>query len=95
MQRIIQILFDTLPEATDVCSAAEFLLPYIREDIVTAVPSVLGQQVALRSQLSLLETFTLIRTTHVQSADISYITASSANETADKQSLLYTRSPAR
>ncbi len=66
MQKIIQILFTTLPEAADVCSAAEMLIPWIKGEIVAQLPPLLGQQVALRPQLSLLEMFTPIRSAHAQ-----------------------------
>ena len=61
MQRITQILFNTLPEAVEICSAAELLIPYTQKNPPLPPPQFLGQQVTLRPGLSLLEIFTLIR----------------------------------
>jgi hypothetical protein len=72
MQRVTQILFDTLPEAVETCSAAELLIPYIQDDLPSPLPLFLGQQVMMRPRLSLLETVTMIRsveTTPVLVAD--------------------------
>jgi hypothetical protein len=70
IQRIVQILYNALPEASDVCSAAEFLIPYITRETDSSLPPLLGQQIACRPDLSLLETFTIIRPADVQPADI-------------------------
>jgi len=61
MQTITQSLRVALPEAIETCAAAEMLIPYIKEDTFTGVPRFLGQQVALRPQLSLLEIFNPIQ----------------------------------
>ncbi len=71
MKKIIPILFGTLPAAAEVCSAAELLVDYIKEETFTQFPSLLGQQVALRPELSLLETFTMIRSADIQPATTS------------------------
>jgi len=61
MLYIIRVLFNVLPEARDICSAAEHLIPYVQDDSPLPTPLFLGQQASLRPRLSLLETFTLIR----------------------------------
>lgn len=66
MQRIIQILYATLPEGADVCAAAEFLISYITRETDSDLPLLLGQRVACRSELSLLEIFTTIRPASIQ-----------------------------
>lgn len=66
MQRIIQVLFATLPESVDVCSAAERLLPYINGERAFSSLSLLGQQVALRPELSLSEIFTITHPANTQ-----------------------------
>jgi len=69
-QRIIQLLHDTFPEATEVCSAAEFLIPYITQETTSDLPPLLGQRVACRPKLSLLETFTTIRPANLHNVNI-------------------------
>jgi hypothetical protein len=79
MQRIIQILYATLPQAAEVCSAAEFLIPYITKEIDSNLPSLLGQQVACRPGLSLLETFTTIRPAEIDPVEIPFCAATAAS----------------
>jgi len=66
MQKIIQLLFNILPEAVNICTTAKYLIPYIKEDTFTDFPPLLGQQIALRPQLTLIETFTPIRSTEIE-----------------------------
>jgi hypothetical protein len=70
MQRIIHVLYNALPEAAEVCAAAEFLIPYITRETDSSLPLLLGRQVACRPDLSLLETFTVIRPADVEAAGI-------------------------
>ncbi len=69
MQLIIRSLYSTLPEVAEVCAAAEFLIPYITRETDSRLPLLLGQRVACRLELSLLETFTIMQPADVQSAD--------------------------
>jgi hypothetical protein len=67
MQKIIQILDSVLPQAADVCSAAEFLILYVTRETNSTLPLLLGQRTACRPELSLLETFTTIRPANPES----------------------------
>lgn len=79
MQRVIQVLYATLPQAAEVCSAAEFLIPYITEATNSSLPPLLGQRAACRPELSLLETFTAIRPANIQPVEIASCLAITAS----------------
>ena len=61
MQPIIRTLFDIFPEAVDVCSAAECLIPYVTRDENTSLSSLEEPRGAYNPELSLLGTLSLIQ----------------------------------
>ncbi|PBP21468.1 hypothetical protein BUE80_DR007700 [Diplocarpon rosae] len=56
MQHIIPVLFAALPEAVDVCRAAEYLIPYITSHTDIALTSLQAPRKACQPDLSLAET---------------------------------------